>query len=172
MKWSKLKKVIEDQFVECVQGRVELRRTWYRRTHDFMERAWITFDGREIWRFRDFLGDNRPPREDLPAPDELKEPGTVKFEDWLTVQEDPLYHSQELGKAMHKVLTSNIEDLLQSDNSIERALGILDRRCGKRRLEKLSLKREKLLVKRAYFIRLHCQQSLTRIPGARVPGSS
>lgn len=44
MKWSELKKRIEEKFAESVHGRVEVWATRYRHAHDQEGEAWITFD--------------------------------------------------------------------------------------------------------------------------------
>jgi hypothetical protein len=46
MKWSRLKKRIEDTFADSVHDRVELWATRYRHTHDQEGEAWIPFDGK------------------------------------------------------------------------------------------------------------------------------
>jgi len=46
MKWSKLKKQIEDKFCESLKRRVELRSTRYRRAHDHDGKGWFTVDKR------------------------------------------------------------------------------------------------------------------------------
>ena len=49
MKWSKRKKNVESFFADSVKGRIELRSTRYRGTHDEEGRGYITFDKEEIW---------------------------------------------------------------------------------------------------------------------------
>ena len=49
MQWSKRKKKVEEFFSDEVKGRVELRSTHYRGTHDEEGRGYITFDKNEIW---------------------------------------------------------------------------------------------------------------------------
>jgi hypothetical protein len=47
MQWSQMKKQVESFFAPSVAGRVELRSTSYRRSHDGEGRVWITLDGEE-----------------------------------------------------------------------------------------------------------------------------
>jgi len=48
MRWSKLKKQLEDFICPSLKGRVEFWVTNYRKAHDQMGRAYITVDGREV----------------------------------------------------------------------------------------------------------------------------
>lgn len=48
MKWSKLKKRLEDFICPSLKGRVEFWITSYRKTHDQVGRAYITVDGKEV----------------------------------------------------------------------------------------------------------------------------
>ncbi len=48
MRWSKLKKQLEDFICPCLKGRVEFWITNYRKAHDQMGRAYITVDGKEV----------------------------------------------------------------------------------------------------------------------------
>ncbi len=48
MKWSQLKKRIEDTFADSVRGRVEVWNTRYRKSHDQEGEAWITIDKKRV----------------------------------------------------------------------------------------------------------------------------
>jgi len=48
MRWSKLKKQLEDFMCPPLKGRVEFWITNYRKAHDHMGRAYITVDGKEV----------------------------------------------------------------------------------------------------------------------------
>ena len=48
MRWSKLKKQLEDFICPCLKGRVEFWITNYRKAHDQMGRTYITVDGKEV----------------------------------------------------------------------------------------------------------------------------
>jgi len=48
MRWSKLKKQLEDFICPSLKGRVEFWVTNYRKAHDQMGRAYIKVDGREV----------------------------------------------------------------------------------------------------------------------------
>src|SRR6476469_7554917 len=51
MQWSQLKKQVESRFAPSMAGRVELRTTSYRHTHDAEGRGWITIDKEEVHNF-------------------------------------------------------------------------------------------------------------------------
>ncbi|SCG82861.1 hypothetical protein DW1_1289 [Proteiniborus sp. DW1] len=48
MRWSKLKKQLEDFTCPCLKGKVEFWITNYRKAHDQMGRAYITVNGKEV----------------------------------------------------------------------------------------------------------------------------
>jgi hypothetical protein len=48
MRWSKIKKRIEDTFADSVRGRVEVWNTNYRKAHDQAGEAWITIDKKKV----------------------------------------------------------------------------------------------------------------------------
>src|ERR1700753_1502899 len=52
MRWSKLKKRVEDSFAESVKGRVQIYSTHYQCS---CGRGWITVDGRELVDFSTML---------------------------------------------------------------------------------------------------------------------
>jgi hypothetical protein len=134
MHWSKLKQQVEGRFAESVTGRVELRLTSYRHAHDGNGRGWITVDGVEVanlcyWR-SNLEGEYVP------------EPGLVRR--WILDDDgmrrddrtnlsgvmSPEVYTQTL---MH-YLSQSIDEALQSPNYLTKALAMLDRRLGKRRL--------------------------------------
>lgn len=45
MRWSQLKKRVEERFCERLQGRVQVWTTVYRHTHDREGRSWLSVDG-------------------------------------------------------------------------------------------------------------------------------
>lgn len=66
----------------------------------------------------------------------------------------------DLHRAMFESLNQPIEDILASPRPLIRALGILDARCGKRRLSKLDDANEHELVRRVYQLRQSSGQVL------------
>jgi hypothetical protein len=143
MQWSKLRKQVEDLFAECAKGRVRLHETGYHGMHDEEGRNWITIDGREIasmphwygWTLRDYVGQPNLPRD---------------FADYVS-----LFAKGGLRGAMQQYLTLSIDDVLRSEDVLVRAIGMLDRRLGKRRLRALELKDSHPLVR--LFHQFRCE---------------
>ena len=121
MRWSKLKHLTESRFADGVRGRVALHTTRYRYRLSMIHneaRSWITIDGREIinmtrWNEVDRRG--------------VEYVGDRRFEVGV-------FHAYDLEMACEEMLTLPIEDALASPNPLVRALAVLDRRAGRRRL--------------------------------------
>jgi hypothetical protein len=131
MRWSKLKQRIESGFAPEIAERVEVHTTRYRRAHDGAGRSWITVDGAEIINMDMLSGELFP------------------FE---TRAACGRYAAYDLPNSMRAFLNMNIGDALQSQNPLIRALAVIDRRIGKRRIQLLDPSTETSPV--AEFIRL------------------
>ena len=55
MRWSKLKKTVEDKFADSIKGKVELWSTAYRKPNSSTGRGWITIEGKELVNFATIL---------------------------------------------------------------------------------------------------------------------
>jgi hypothetical protein len=157
MQWSKLRKGVEALFADSVRGRVGLYSTRYRTTHDEDGRAWITIDGRQIvsmpfiWvhlHERDERAGRiaREAGEQDPLAARFGTPDTVDAAS-IELMNEEKYMQPDLGGAMHDYLSLSMQQVLKSENPIIRALGMLDRRLGSRRLTLLSLENEHPLVR-------------------------
>ena len=145
MQWSKLRSQVEDLFADSVKGRVRLHSTRYRKMHDQQGRAWITIDGEEIvnmphifkWLYE---------RDRRAAELAGVEPGMQTWEDYASkwrnaekeLRQESVFWQGDLGHAMFGYLQTSIDDILTSDDALVRAIGMLDRRVGKRRLATLA----------------------------------
>jgi hypothetical protein len=110
MKWSKLKQQIEDRFADSVRGRMAIHITRYGPgVSSMMTRGWLTWDGEEIFNF-----------------------STIE---WL-LDRAP-FSRFDLIDALESYLNLSIEDALSSANALIRAIAMLDRRVGKRRLQQV-----------------------------------
>jgi len=188
MRWSKLKKQLEDYISPCLKGRVEFWITNYRKAHDRMGRAYITVDGKEVVNMCTI-------KKEIAVFDtekELKKSKNISFEqddfeqdriyellrregfseDTLSqiarnrsindiahkkVEGQDIFSQYDFLEAAERFLNSTIEESLKSDNSIVKALALIDRRVGKRTLNMLkeSIEDESELVR--YFYRLRCE---------------
>ena len=138
--WSKLKKRVEQLFAPSVKGRVELRTTRYRGSHDRWGRGWITFDGTEIFEANTIKFEQALSNRQKEIQREL--PGVCEFKAWdLAVeQEDELFEANGLFSDfafylyLEEYCNLSIEDALNSENLLIKSLAMLDRRVGKKRL--------------------------------------
>ncbi len=136
MRWSKLKQQVESMFADDVRGRVELRTTRYSKAHDQFGRSWITVDGQEIVNMSNYL----------PSGSTIADNDPTRFERGV-------FAGYDLSQAMRLFITLSIDDALASDNPLIRALAVLDRRVGKRRLTRLVAADEQPLVKQLLALR-------------------
>lgn len=154
MKWSTLKSRIEDGFAASVQGRVEVWTTRYRTAHDQEGEGWITIDKARIYSTSSPAFYNaRANLASIIRADTNLSPleAWEKAENHL--EENAITSRAGFNCALFEYLNLSIEDVLTSDNVIIRALGMLDKRLGKRRLKGLDMQGEKELVRSFHRIR-------------------
>ena len=133
--WSKMRSKLENDYLaESLKGRIQYFVTRYRDTHDQEGRASIKFDGEEIlkgsycemWSKESFLKDNEKYRlwSANPKMDEV----ALKYGQ---------FDQRCFYRAFEEFDNQAIEKSLESENLLVRIFAILDRRLGKRRLEKI-----------------------------------
>ena len=145
MQWSKLKKNIESFFADSVKGRVELRSTRYHDSHDDEGRGYIVVDKEEIANFcsiSKWQAESKVSNElrvisgatDFMNPEhKTNYYAAIKQTDTL-LNIQGIHSQYGFYEALKDYLELSIDDALASDNTIIKALAILDRRLGKRRL--------------------------------------
>lgn len=75
--------------------------------------------------------------------------------EWSEHQKDEIHPPQQLGEAMRAYLAMPIEEALLAGNPFIRALAIIDRRVGRRRLESLEIgEGDHSLVREFYRLRM------------------
>lgn len=154
MIWSQLKKRVEALFAPEVRGRVELRATNYRGAPDQYGRGYITVDGAEVINMDDYTfmaeewkSSNAIQRETgLPAVDAQKLA-------WDELDRRGIYSQNSFYFSLESYLQSSIEHSLTANDVLMRALAVLDRRVGKRRLAAINIAGEHPLVQRLYEVR-------------------
>ena len=131
MIWNRLKKTSEALLASSLQGRVEYHLTRYGRgVSELMTRGWITLDGREIISCSTI----KQVREshnitglwysrDTNTRDELHRQG--------------IFTRQEYLAAITECVDNPINVVLQSTNPLARAIALLDRRLGMRKLRQM-----------------------------------
>ncbi len=165
MRWSKLKQLIEGRMADALAGRIEVHSTRYRHAHDGDGRGWITIDKREVaslcyWRasiehgrlargirVANNAADYRDParREQYRAADRYAR---------TILHQQGIFTQDEFYGALWNYLSLSIDDALQSENVLIRALAMADRRLGKRRLSAMQMaETEHSLVRMVFALR-------------------
>jgi len=140
--WSKTRKRLEqDLLCEALRGRIRYFATRYRRAHDQFGRYCIVVDGKDVLNMpgeteyeiaREVYSrmvDDRPP-----AGMSLK---NMYDEVEIEFKYGGIFGDWHFADALNEFFECSIEEALQSDNTLVRMLAVLDRRVGKRTLEKL-----------------------------------
>ena len=163
MQWSKLKRNVESFFADSVKGRVGLHSTRYRTMHDHDGRAWITLDGKEIinmvhiWKWLYELNKKAASLAGVFDLNDRDKYEKFKKDAEKELEKDSFFMQSHLGGAMHDYQSMSIDSILISENHIIRAIGMLDRRFGKRRLKEFDISSEHYLVKSTYFFRAQAE---------------
>lgn len=178
MKWSQLKKRVESLFADAVEGRVALRTTRYRKAHDGMGRAWITLDGREVVNMCSYATELAHWREarrlqhetgctDYRNPEHMSGYYAAYDEAKETLRRSGVFSPHEFHQALFDYLNLSIEKILASPDPITRAVGMLDRRVGIRRLALVDIEHEHPLVRRLHEFRCEAEAATTHPGGDR-----
>jgi hypothetical protein len=181
MKWSQLKKRIEDGMADSVRGRVQIWTTRYRHAHDDEGEAWITIDGERTQSFGSLTYYIEHHHESQRMLEERGSP------DWQEPSQRAEYHNAhrdadrslakkgvlplwEVNRLLFCYLNTGIETILNSDNPLIRAIGLLDKRCGKRRLAAIDPATEHPLVQTVYRVRCKAEGITEPEPWGRGDG--
>lgn len=170
MKWSKLKKQLEERICYSLKGRIEFFQTNYRAIHEPETRFWITLDGEEIYNISKlrWLIDWGKISEDIREINNCtnyKDPNQLEghrkaydqAEEILTKQGE--FSDIEFENALIQYLSLPFEEAINSKNPIFKALAMIDKRLGKRRLQEiLILKGENPLIKQLYKTRCEAER--------------
>jgi hypothetical protein len=154
MKWSKLKKLVEDTFAESVKGRVHIYSTHYQCS---CGRGWITVDGEELVDLSTMLSGliyrciyHETTKTDCvthPAvPDEARQPGNLV--------EPGEFSRFDLHEACWEYIHSSVNDSLKSNNPLIVSLAVLNAKVGKGRLKKMAEQKLHPLTRALLEIRL------------------
>ena len=149
MAWSRLKSRWRELLAPSIAGRVDVHMAGYRNAYERRGRAWLTVDGEEVASFCEFEHENawrEESRRETP-------PGRFTSVAWEKIHAAGHRHKRELLDSLGICIGSPIDQLLASDEFLVRALAMLDRRLGKRRLAQLDPKAEHPLVARLFNLR-------------------
>jgi hypothetical protein len=174
MQWSKLKKRHESLLADAVKDHVQFHSTAYGTGDSISKsRAWITWDKEEIANFstakwwvkyreltRQIRDINRVPHS---WGKHRAHYSMIDEESKAILRKQGVYTRDGFIYSLLDYMELSIEEVLQSENPIVRALGMFDRRLGKRRLRRMQLDdTEHPLVKQ--FYQLRCEAEGIRIP--------
>lgn len=167
-RWSKLKSRVEAFFAPSVAGRVELRIAGYRWDRDREGRGWITVDGVEVHNFCTFTQwrESAALQPDLVELSALPQAGSgasdhagLPVGDLL--ESRGVLSQQQFTQALVSYCNLSLEQALESELFVHRALAVLDGRLGKRRLASLRLSSaEHPLVARLLAFRLSAERKV------------
>jgi hypothetical protein len=146
MQWSKLKSRIRDFICPELKDRINFHLTSYRESHDGADKVWILVDGEKIFSFSHY------PYEWAEA--EFYHKGLDTGQVREVLQTNEIHRPKDFGDAMREYLDLPISEALESSNPIIKAFALIDRRTGKRTVEKIDISdSEHTLVKTFYELR-------------------
>lgn len=148
MRWSKLKKLVEERFSETAQGRVHFYATRHHKSSECITRGWITVDGEEIFEASTLR--ERLQQFQREAPERHKAAGYKDY-DADGIEE---IAGWDFARQLFNYLNMKPSDALSSDSPILQALAVLDARTGKRSLEKIRGTKHHQLVERMLKLRM------------------
>lgn len=172
MKWSKLKKHAEEFLADSLQGRIQYHKTNYKMSaghYDMRGRGWITLDKAEICNFSEIESENAKGKlvlelREISGATDYKNP--TQREDYYLAhaQADAIvmkhgpYSQGHFTWALFRYINLPFDEVLASEDPIIRALGMFDRRLGKRRLRELEHIEDNFeLVRQFYKIRCEAE---------------
>lgn len=138
MKWSKVKKLVEESFAESIKGRVQIYSTHYQCS---CGRGWITIDGKELVDLSTMLSGmiyrcvyhettNVPYKKHPKVLDADRIPNKLV--------EDGEFSRFDLHHACWDYLHQSVRDSLDSENPLIQSLAVLNAKVGKGRLKKIA----------------------------------
>ena len=136
--WSTMHKRLNETLCDQLKGRITYFYTCFREAHDAPQCAAIRLDGKELVRFKWIhMYDQEANisallKQGIRLPwDEMDEMMKPQWD------EDCTYSGGDFFGSALKFFNLSIADALQSENYIVKILAILDKRVGKRTLEKI-----------------------------------
>lgn len=145
--WSSMRRQLEQENIcESLKGRIQYFVTRYRKSHDEEGRVAIQLDGQEVFKscYYDWCIMRSQVAEDFV---ELEKVSESFQEHWdnihLETENRGSFDQYTFYEAFYYYQNHSIENCLASERALVRLLAILDKRTGKRRLQKLFSEIEK-----------------------------
>lgn len=146
MIWSKLKKKFQETLSDSLRKRLAFHTTKYSKRCTCCGRLWIEFDHHLIFDTNCVNFHNAA--NELMHLDNLE-----RDEARIKLNNQDIFSQYDFYKAMENYLNYSIDEAINSKQPAIRALAMLDRRLGKRRLIKMDMTTETNLVKRLFQLR-------------------
>src|SRR5687768_3471797 len=143
MQWSKLKSRIKHLICPELRDRIDFHLTSYRESHDGADKVWITVDGQRVFSC------NHYPYEWAEAEayhDGLSDKGVRAL-----LRQKEVHRPKDFGDAMRSYLDLSISEALKSPDPLVKAFALVDRRLGRRTLEKLEMNESEHTLVKAFF---------------------
>lgn len=166
-RWSKERRLLESFFCESLKDRLQWHQAVHRHSHDQPPRYSLTLDKQEIFATNTIKVEMTRGQYDRLSESEqqnfitsLKE--TRDFDTLMAHYRDISFLYAE-SKGFYGIFSFfsisdypnlSIEEAIHSPFELVRAYAMLDRRLGKRRLEKMDISKENEIVKQFYKIRM------------------
>jgi hypothetical protein len=164
--WSAIKKQLEGFLCSSLSGKISYFLTRYHKVHDCYGRASIRLNGEEMVCFSMIEVCNQEyaiselhannPKKSYKCMEDMEE---VLKPEW---DENCTYSDYDFINAAQKYFHLTVQDALESNDYIIKIFAILDRRVGKRTLNKILSEKNYLdypdWVQQFYTLRLNCEK--------------
>lgn len=164
-KWSKAKKQLKSFICKSLKDRIDFHIINYRKAHDQLGRAVITVDKKEVLNMCTITSDialyrkewdirhNQNIEYDVHDRNQNYEIGVQAHN---LIKAEGIFAQYDFFDSLEEYFSSSIEKSLISTDMVIKILSLIDRRTGKRTLQKLneSIKSENDMIK--YFYQLRC----------------
>lgn len=174
MRWTKTKKLVENLFCDLLKNRIKIYSTSYRCDIGEQRRIWISIDNKEIFNAstalylmeHDKLWEEINNRSNKSYPDSIYEcfPEVVEvvsdgeFLNYILEQRN-IFNVDKVYVNLTRYPNYSIGDVLSSKSIIVRALGMVDKRIGKRTLKSLGINNKTHpLIQQFYQIRCDVEE--------------
>ncbi|SEN97751.1 hypothetical protein SAMN04487786_0667 [Paenisporosarcina quisquiliarum] len=164
-KWSKVKKHLKSFTCDSLKDRIDFHIINYRKAHDQLGRALITVDKKEILSMCTITAERTMHIKEW----DIREKQNIKYEidnrklnlevglqAHEIIKAEGILAQYDFFDALEEFFNSPIEVSLRSDDIVIKILALIDRRVGKRTLQKLKgpIKNEHESIK--FFFKLRC----------------
>ena len=154
MQWSKLKTRVKGFICPELKDVIDFHVTQYRKAHSWISESWITVHGERVFDCGSRTYAREAAYEVLSHEDSSSDVAGEIWNMHKILKRREIHEPQYMGEAMRAYLDLSIDEALKSDNPLIKALAIVDRRVGKRTLERLEIDNtEHSLVRTFYELR-------------------